>query len=481
MPSDPSLYWYDLETFGINHKYQRIAQFAGVRTNLELEIIGKPLVLYCKPSRDFLPDPRSCLITGITPQIALERGIPEPEFIAKILSEFSKPKTCVAGYNSLRFDDEFMRYAFFRNLHDPYEREWRNGNSRWDIVDLVRATRSLRPGGINWPDKEEGIPSFRLEDLTKANGLAHEQAHDALSDVHATIAMAKLIKTQQPRLYDFVFSHRDKHSVAKLMNENEKPLLVHISGMYKSVKGCMAIIMPVVKHPINKNGVIVMDLSFDCSELLTLSVEQIKERIYTSQDKLPEGVSRIPIKTIHYNRCPIIAPINTLSESISQRYEIDLERCQQNRQFLLSNPSIADKLKKVFFDKPDFPQQDVDESLYGGFFSNSDKIKLENIRKTKNKNTVEFEIPFDDKRIPELLFRYRARNYPETLTQQQLNDWEYFRMERLHGREGEVPFTVDSFHSIIQELKQEESDDESKLVILSALEDYVANQLLQSP
>ncbi|MFV2055543.1 MAG: exodeoxyribonuclease I [Thiohalomonadales bacterium] len=478
MPSDPSLYWYDLETFGINHKYQRIAQFAGVRTNLDLEIIDQPLVLYCKPSLDFLPDPRSCLITGITPQIAQEKGVPEPVFIDKILEQFIKPKTCVVGYNNLRFDDEFMRYAFYRNLHDPYEREWRNGNSRWDIVDLVRATRSLRPEGIQWPDKDEGIPSFRLEDLTRANGLEHEHAHDALSDVHATIAMAKLVKQQQPRLYDFVFTNRDKQSVAKLMRLNERPLLVHISGMYKSVRGCMAVIMPLLKHPINKNGVIVIDLSYDCEALLSLSPEEIKHRIYTAQDDLPAGVARIPIKTIHYNKCPIIAPINTLSDDICVRYDINLKRCAQRREFLLSNPSIAEKLRAVFFDRPEFPNQDVDESLYGGFFSNSDKVKLETIRTASYSDTVVYDMPFDDKRIPELIFRYRARNYPGTLSPQQKDDWNRFRIDRLHGREGEVPFTVDSFNLIIQELKEDQNSDNTDLEILNSLDSYLKTQLL---
>src|SRR5690606_22124338 len=143
----------------------------------------EPLVIYCQPTEDMLPQPEACLITGITPQKAKSEGIREVEFIRLIHEQFSKPDTCVAGYNSIRFDDEVTRNTLYRNFFDPYAREWQNGCSRWDLIDVMRLAYALRPDGIQWPTREDGLPSFRLEDLTRANGVEHEAAHDAMSDV----------------------------------------------------------------------------------------------------------------------------------------------------------------------------------------------------------------------------------------------------------------------------------------------------------
>lgn len=192
--SEHSFYWHDYETFGRWPRRDRPAQFAGVRTDAELNEIGPSLMHYCQPAPDFLPDPESCLLTGILPQTCLEQGLPEHAFAAAIERELAAPGTVGVGYNTIRFDDEVTRHLFWRNLMDPYAREWQNGCGRWDLLDVVRCTYALRPEGIEWPRHEDGRTSFKLEHLTAANGLAHEAAHDALSDVRATIGLARLIR-----------------------------------------------------------------------------------------------------------------------------------------------------------------------------------------------------------------------------------------------------------------------------------------------
>jgi exodeoxyribonuclease-1 len=165
--SGTSFYWHDYETFGADPSRDRPVQFAGLRTDAELNVVGESLVIYSRPADDYLPHPQACLVTGISPQLALQQGVPEAEFIRQIHEELALPGTCGVGYNSLRFDDEVTRYTLYRNFYDPYAREWQNGNSRWDIIDMVRATCALRPEGIEWPLREDGLPSFRLEDLTQ--------------------------------------------------------------------------------------------------------------------------------------------------------------------------------------------------------------------------------------------------------------------------------------------------------------------------
>jgi exodeoxyribonuclease-1 len=284
-----SIIWYDYETFGADPSFDRPSQFACIRTDEDLNEIDEPVQLFCRPSADYLPHPQACMITGITPQQCLQDGIPENEFIDQINRIFSVPETCVAGYNSIRFDDEITRYTLYRNFYDSYEREWKNGNSRWDILDVMRCAYALRPEGINWPKNDEGKVSFRLEHLTAANGIDLGQAHDAVVDVRATIAVARLLLEKQPKLYRYLYNHRSKNKLLDLVNVDQHKPLVHISGMYGVDRGCMAIIVPIGWHPTNKNSFIAFDLSTDPHSLAGLTIEQMQQRLFTRQQDLPEG------------------------------------------------------------------------------------------------------------------------------------------------------------------------------------------------
>ena len=430
--SKKTCYWYDYESFGLNPMTDRLSQFAGVRTDEDLNIIGEPLMIYCKPADDFFPSPMSCLITHITPQQAAEKGLPEAEFIRQINEEFSVPNTCVLGYNNLRFDDEFTRHVLYRNLMDPYAREWQNGCTRWDLLDVVRMTRALRPEGIEWPTNDEGRPSVRLEDLTVANGIAHESAHDALSDVYATIAVAKLIKEKQPKLFEYAYNNRSKRKLGELLSLRDQKPVIHVSGMYPAEQGNMAVVVPVAEHPTNKNGIVVYDLSADPTDLINLGVKKIHERMFTPKDELPEGVNRIPLKTVHINKCPIIAPFMTLDGKAAKKYGIDLNLCGQNLATIQSAKGLAKKVQQVLSETQFEKRTDPDHMLYGGgFFSPTDKSAMEQVHKVAPEELANATFSFEDKRLPEMLFRMRARNYPETLTAEERERWQTFRKERL--------------------------------------------------
>ena len=431
-----SFYWHDYETFGVDPIHDRPAQFAGVRTDADLNIIEDPLVIYCKPADDYLPSPEACLITGITPQKALEEGYPEAEFIARINEAFSQPGTCVVGYNSLRFDDEVTRHTLYRNLRDPYAREWQNGNSRWDIIDMVRLTYALRPEGIEWPRKEDGSPSFRLEELTVANGIEHEAAHDAMSDVMATIAVARLIRDRQPKLFDFVLRHKDKHSARRMLDTATMKPVFHVSAKYPASRGCCALVAPVAEHPDNRNLVIVYDLREDPEELIRPTPEEIRERVFTSREALGEEVSRFPLKGVQLNKCPVLAPASMLSSVSRERLaalELDGEVLRANLAKLRSAPELPAKVAQAFareFESADLT--DPDEQLYaGGFIGDTDRQKLNWLLSQPVESLGEQEIRFEDARLPEMVFRYRARNYPSTLSGEEMERWEHFRTERL--------------------------------------------------
>ena len=467
-----SFFWHDYETFGRVPRRDRPAQFAGIRTDADLNEIGDPVMLYCRPAPDFLPDPESCLLTGIVPQTCLERGVPEREFANAIEAALAEPGTVGVGYNTIRFDDEVTRHLFWRNLIDPYAREWQNECGRWDLLDVVRCAYALRPDGIQWPKHEDGRPSFKLEHLTVANGLAHEAAHDALSDVRATIALARLLKTAQPKLFEFCLKLRRKDAVWAEIGVG-KPFL-HISGMYGPDRGCIALVWPLAPHPTNKNELIVWDLAADPGELLSLNAADIRARMFVKQEDLPEGVTRLPIKTIHVNKSPVvIGNLKTLSPAMAERWQLDLAQGLAHAQLLAAKARLLDGLWSDVFKREPLPPLDVDEDLYGGFVGNDDRRALQRVRgmtpEQLAQRAAEGKLHFADERLDEIVFRWRARNFQASLSTDELSRWEAHRAARLHEGEGGAQ-TLAAFMERIDQLG--EAADERGEEILSALYDY---------
>jgi exodeoxyribonuclease-1 len=428
-----SIFWYDFETFGANPVWDRPSQFAGIRTDLDLNILEEPENFYCRQSDDYLPHPIACLITGISPQTCQQKGMVEAAFIKRINDIFSVPGTCAAGYNSIRFDDEVTRNTLYRNFYDPYQREWQNGNSRWDILDMMRCAYALRPEGINWPKGEDGKVSFKLEKLSAANGIVHENAHDALSDVYATIGLAKLIKDKQPKLYQHLFNLRRKDMAASQLDTVNKRPVLHISGMFGVDKGCAAMMVPLAIDAVNKNAIICFDLMSDPAPLFELSVEQIQQRLFTPKDKMPEGMERLPLKSIHVNKCPVVLPGKMVDANIATRWGFDGAKMRENLHLIKNGQDLTQKLQAVMTRQFDAPT-DPDAMIYsGGFFNQSDKAAMTQIRDSHPEALADLDLAFQDRRLEEMLFRYRARNYPETLQGDENERWEEYRKQKLLG------------------------------------------------
>lgn len=472
-----TFYWHDYETFGADPRRDRPAQFAGIRTDEALNEIGEPLMIYCKPARDYLPHPEACLLTGITPQIADARGLPEPEFIARIHAEFTKPHTCGVGYNSLRFDDEVTRFTLYRNFYDPYAREWQQGNSRWDIIDLVRMTYALRPAGITWPQHENGQPSFKLEDLVAANGIMHESAHDALSDVRATIALAHLLRNQQPRLYHWLLELRDKRKAAAQLDLSTHNPVIHTTRMYPAKTGCTSLVMPLIAEPGNNNSVLVYDLRHDPEMFLSLTADELGQLLFTRSDELPEGKKRLPVKSIKINKCPALAPRNTLNPETAERIMLDMAACYRHWQTLCRYPEFFQRVATAYLHHDFQSDYDVDAALYDSFLGNADAVLLPQIQRATPQQLASARFDFQDQRLPELLFRYRARNWPETLTPVEKQHWQETRMRRLTQSNGGGGIIFEEFFAQIMALHETHQADESARRILHDLEHW-GNDLL---
>ncbi len=465
-----TFYWHDYETFGVDPSKDRPSQFAGLRTDEDLNPIGEPLVIYCQPQKDILPAPQACLITGITPQLALEKGLSEPQFIEAIHRQLAVPGTCGVGYNSIRFDDEVTRYALYRNFFDPYQREWKNGNSRWDVMDMLRLTRALRPEGIEWPDHEPGRPSFKLEHLTAANGLAHESAHDALSDVTATIAVAKLVKDKQPRLFDYVVNMRSKKAVGEMLNLSERKPFFHISGMLSRAHMYGAIMMPLAQHPTNNNGIICIDLSFNPEELIDLSSEEITRRVFTSTAELADHEVRIPLKVVHINKAPVVTTHKLIDDAAAKRLDIDVQRCELHWQ-RLNQMDLSGKLQAVF-NSQSYPEKpDAEQRLYDGFLPNADKYLLDEVRLASCADLTEHHFHFSDQRYNDLLFSYRARYFNDSLTDSERAIWaENCRWRLTDEKSGYL--TMEQQGAEIAQLLANGSLSTEKITVLEALNDW---------
>ncbi|MFJ5452087.1 exodeoxyribonuclease I [Pectobacterium jejuense] len=465
--TQPTFFIHDYETFGKHPARDRPAQFAGVRTDMDFNIIGEPLVIYCRPADDYLPEPEAVMITGITPQVALAKGVNEAEFARQIHDAFSVPGTCIMGYNNIRFDDEVSRNIFYRNFYDPYAYSWQNGNSRWDLLDALRACYALRPEGIVWPENDDGLPSFRLEHLTKANGISHEQAHDAMSDVYATIAMAKLFKQAQPKLFEYLFPLRNKNKISALIDIPQMKPLVHVSGMFGAARSNTSWVVPLAWHPDNRNAVIMCDLAGDMTPLLELDSAALRERLYTRRDALEADHSAVPLKLVHINKCPVLAPANTLRPEDAERLGIDRQRCLDNLALLRNNASVREKVVELFAEAPAFAaSDDVDLRLYDGFFGDADRMAMKIIQETAPQNLPALDLTFADNRLEPLLFRYRARNFPGTLDDREQQRW------LQHRRAVFTPERLQDYLSELSNLYQLHEDDKEKMAQLKALYAY---------
>ena len=458
----PTFFFYDLESRGLNPRQDRIIQLAGQRTDMNLQPIGEPYNLLVTLNDDTLPSPDALMVTGITPQKTVEEGYTEAQFARMLSEEIFTPDTIAVGFNNVRFDDEFIRHLLWRNFHDPYEWSWKDGRSRWDLLDVVRLTRALRPEGINWPLDAKGEPSNRLELITSANGIAHENAHDALADVTALIAVTKLIKQKQPQLYDYLLKMRDKKVVQQLVNVDDKKPFVYASGRYDKEFAKTTVAFPLTTS--RNGGVVVYDLRYDPTPFVELSVEELAKKIFASwEERQTEDFVKLPVKELQYNRCPAVAPLGVLEQGDGwQKISLSAEVVQNHQNILLNHPDFAEKLRSIFENKPAFKKMpDPEAQLYDGFLNDHDRLQVEAVRNADGRKLADFHPEFQDERLAPLLLHYKARNFPRSLSEDDLVQWEAWRAQHLQAQLPQfmaflqrlAPTATDEQQFILQELQ----------------------------
>ena len=449
--------WYDLETFGLNSHYDRIAQAAAIRTDMDLNVVDQPILLYSKLSPDYLPVPESCLVTGITPQRVNELGICEADMIERLRSEMMKSGTITVGYNSIGFDDECIRTTLYRNLYDPYEREYANLCSRWDIINLVRAARDLRPYGMVFETKnpETGFVSFRLTDLTEENNIEQVGAHDALVDVRATISIARMIRKNQPKLWNWALSIRDKDNVKNAVDVLSHKVFLHTSTIFASEKGNTHPCLPLFYS--GKNDIWCFDLTCDIPSDPFLG------------DYKATGIFRLSA-----NKCPFVAPLSTLDKKAEERLGFTKNDVEKKARDILAK-KVFDK-ESLLSTLPEFEvtEKDPDVTIYGSFLSRDDKKRLSEIRELPPQAKLKYNpsLPFDDEKYHKLVWRHVARNWPEALEEGDRKKWKNWCASRLLSPPIQNAQSLENYKKNCRMLLESlETDGEKKKIILQ-LVDY---------
>ncbi len=467
-----TFFFYDLETSGLSARKDRVMQFAGQRTNMELQPIGEPVNVLVRLNDDTLPSPEATLVTGITPQQTVQDGLTEAEFAKMLQTDVFTPDTTTVGFNNIRFDDEFIRHLFWRNFYDPYEWAYKDGRSRWDLLDVVRMTRALRPEGIEWP-VVNGVPVNKLEPIAAVNNMVHTKAHDALSDVEALIQVTQLIKQKQPQLYQYLLDMRTKDRVKGLVNLDDKKPFVYASGRYDSQFNKTTVAFPLTA---GKNGnIVVYDLRHDPAPFISLSLNELKKRLYAPyEERKKEGFIPIPVKELQYNRVPAVAPLGVLTQNDGwSKVQIDSNMVEKHKNLIISAPHFAENIRTLYEQRPEYAKgTDPEELLYDGFLNDRDRLRVETVRNATERELADFNPEFTDERLPGLLLHYKARNYPRTLSETEMLAWEKWRAGHLQSQ-------LPGFAASLQRLAATTTDD-SKQFLLQELQLW-AESIIEPP
>lgn len=454
-----TFFFYDLETSGLSARKDRVMQFAGQRTDSELNPIGEPVNVLVALNDDTLPDPEAIMVTGISPQKTVDEGYNEAQFAHLLLTDIFTPDTVVVGFNNVRFDDEFVRHLFWRNFIDPYEWAWKDGRSRWDILDIVRMTRALRPEGIEWPVDSDGKAVNKLELIAKVNHISHENAHDALSDVNALIDVTRLIRSKQPQLFEYLLKLRDKKEVQKLINLDDKQPFVYTSGRFDGQYEKTTVAFPIA--PAQNGNVLVYDLRHDPTEFISLSEDELAGKAFAPwEERSKEGFVRLPVKVLQYNRCPAVAPVGVLEAGDGwKRIGLGITTVDAHKKVLLSRPDFAERLRSVFERTREFAaSKDPEAQLYDGFLADRDRLRVEAVRNAGERELADFHPDFSDERLPELLLHYKARNFPRSLSEDEVMQWESWRAERVRG-------AMPRFLESLQKISSTTNDDTKQFLV----------------
>ena len=458
--SKPSFYWYDTETTGLRISYDRIIQFAGQRTDLSLQPLGEPMSAYVKLPPEILPTAKSFEITKIRPTTLAEQGIPEHELFWKLSQELKSANTCIIGYNNLSFDDSFLRFGMYRSLLPPYEHEHKRRNTRLDLLSIVRLTGALRPDGLEWPICD-GVPTFSLEKLAAANGIAVEDAHDALADVNMTLALARKVKAAQPKLWEYAYTLRKKGIAKELLDPDARQTILHVSPKYGNSRYCLAPVLPIARHPQMYTRIIVVDLESNIDLLLSSNSDELARLLFerSDTDEQVEPGERLIVNIVPINQSPMVAELKALLPENIKRLNIDQAKIERNSRRLLEATDLPTKLREIYGAQNKEKQPKIaEEALYDSFISDNDRDASANLWNDLNGGKSWNVASFEDPRLRELYARLKTKVAPEELSKSEQQNYHEFVRQQLVRADRNLFKTQENTKELLkQELGKEQA------------------------
>lgn len=456
MTAFDSIRIYDLETSGLDYDYDQVLEAAMISMDKDFNIVaGSEQVIPVCPRIDVPPHPEACLTHQLSLADLREKGFSEYDFSTKFLEQVSQPKTFIGGYNNLSFDDEVMRRTLFRTMRDPYGHEWRDGNSRFDVLNIVRTLYAWDPDTLNWPKNEEGGVCLKLSSMTKANNLTHDNAHNALSDVIATAELLQLIKNLGTPWLDKCLELTNKRAVERILAKRTP--VFHVSPFYTRDRCYSSLILPVIKDLQSDNKVLCVDLTEDPTELLKMSAEEIRYYRFTPRNELQENPPSAPVTSISINKQPSVAEMADINPSLHARMGVDMNLCLERAKMIAADRGFASRLQQAFkLDLP--PPKDTFGTIYsGGFFSRSDTFLREKVHlldhnlqpSISSAKAGDVLRGSQDPRLEELAIRMQGINFPHALTNPADHERFLKYLERRLGGEDQMGLSVNGAREAI--------------------------------
>ena len=477
--------FYDYETFSSSVK-GAVSQFAAIRTDSRFRILEKTDI-FCQCAQDTLIEPEACFITGITPVDTLS-GMTEYEFAHYINELFlAKKNTYIVGYNNNFFDDEVTRNMLYRNGVDPYAWAWKGFNKRLDVLPLVRLVAALRPGVLVIPEVDDVDDSgrvvgkkvsFKLEHLSAANGIVHENAHNALSDVEALIAILDIISTKAPDLFTAYLNNSDKKAVTSFVQSNDTFGFSHFRFGRKSLYAAPARLMGEIKD----GKYLSWDLRVSPEPYLASSDDELRAMLsMTRSERVEAGFPETHgFLTFKVNGLPALFDKELLTNEIRQKLGFDDGALAANEQMLADNDAFINRMTAIYRDTQYAPiPDDTDLNLYcsdnGGFFTQEESLWITEFRRASSwAERLAFWATLDEcSRLKLIFFRVIGRNSPESFYGEFKEAWEMYVSARLCG------LTLNAYTSVAELIEKLECPEFNKRWVVDQRADAVKISLME--
>lgn len=456
--------WYDYETSGRDPAADRVIQMGWQLTDPAMEPLSDPDAQLVRLPDDVLPSPGALLVHQIAPEVHQRDGITEAELAVK-LDQLIAPKTLVGGYNSRRFDDRFTQHIFYRCLFDPYRWQFSDGRGRFDLYPVVLVFYVMAPEAIHWPEDADGRPRFKLDRIGPLNQLdvGIQRAHDAGSDVMMTARLARTLALHYPDLFADCLRMIDKHHVTDVIRgsgRTEGLLEVTAFGGWES--GYTRDLWIPFRVSERSNDYVAFDLNHDPESVLA-GLQELTEKPLEATE-LSRALRALGVHTIRTNSQPMLFRRDLLDAEVTRRlseFGRDVDQQNSHRDLwhhIQESPAFKQLYQLVISliapsDEP--TADDVDLMLYGGaFLSDHDKALLADCPRLDAEKLKSYTPAFEDARYPELVFRYRARNFPGSLNPGEWRRWQQRRRFKLI--DGERGVTSAGIHAELNEISARE-------------------------